>query len=135
MKRLIRRMALELKRQGGVTLLETVVGVGILGLIGVAFMLALSVGQDSSRLLQQQVTGENLVRAQLEDIRNQPYAASYNVSVTLPEGYTIAIDTDDNWCAPEPCVADGNIQKNTVTVYRDGKTLVKIEDLKTNRGP
>ena len=118
--------------EGGFTLLEMLVAVAILGLVGVGIMAALGTGFRSQDITREQVRAENLVRGALEEIRNQTYLASYTLTVPVPSGYSIAVDTQPYCLAPD-CQSDDNIQKNTVTVSRDGKHLVTIEDLKTRR--
>ena len=130
--------------QGGFGLLEMLVAVGILAMVGVAFMAALGTGYQSQDLTRERVTGENLARAALEKIRSLPYEdtaipSPYEddlLTVPTPVGYSISVTTED-FCAPEPgClpVTDFNIQKNTVTVSRGGKMVVSVEDLKARRG-
>jgi len=125
--------------QGGLTLVETLVALGILGFIGVGFMTALSTGFRSEAIKEEQVLGHNLVRAALEEIRSQDYLDSaspspYTITVPLPAGYSISVDTQDFcWPPPDPCTPDGNLQKNTATVSRDGDIVVTVEDLKARR--
>ena len=121
-----------LRGQRGFTLIETLIALGILAFIGAAYLSALHTGFRSYDITREHVMAENLVRAQLEDIHYQPYQDSYVVTVPLPREYSITIDTQP-YCWPEPCTPDGNIQKNTVTVSRGGKSLLTVADLKTRR--
>ena len=50
----------------GISLLETVVALGILGLVGVAFMGALTTTFTATEISEKKVTAENLIRTQLE---------------------------------------------------------------------
>lgn len=123
--------------QGGLTLVEVIVAMAILGFVGVGFMTALGTGFRSQGIKEEQVIGHNLVRAALEEIRSQDYLNSaspspYTLTTPLPNGYSIAVVTED-FCWPEPCTPDGNLQKNTATVFRDGDIVVSIEDLKSRR--
>ena len=127
-----KRAVARLVGQRGFSLLEVIVALGILGFIGVAFMSALGSAVQSQGIVKENVRGENLVRAQLEDIRNQTYLASYTSTLSLPPDYSISIDTQP-YCTPEPCTSDDNIQKNTVKVSLGGKLLVSVEDLKARR--
>ena len=108
------------------------VALGLLGIIGAGFMLALQSGYRAQNISEEQIVAQNVVRAQLEDIRNQAYLASYTVSVPVPLGYSVTIDTA-LYCAPEPCTPDDNLQKNTVKASRDTKALVAVSDLKMRR--
>ena len=129
-----RKVAAWLRDQRGFNLIEVMVAVGILGLIGSAFMVALQTGTRTQDTVQSQVRAQNLVRAVLEDIRFQPYLDSYTVSVPLSSGYSITIDIQP-FCnpPPDPCTSDNNIQKNTVAVSKLGKGIVFIEDLKVRK--
>ena len=117
------------------------VAVGILAMVGVAFMAALGTGYQSQDLTRERVTGENLARAALEKIRSLPYEdtaipSPYEddlLTVPTPVGYSISVTTE-YFCAPEPCDFDDYLQKNTVTVSRGGKPVVTVEDLKAKRG-
>ena len=121
-----------LSGERGFTLIEILVGLGILGAISVAFMAGLGSIFRAQDINREQVAAQNLVRAQLEDIRNQAYLDSYSVGVPLLSGYSIAIDTQP-FCAPEPCTSDNNVQENSVTVSRNGSAVVTVTDLKTRR--
>lgn len=118
--------------QRGIALVEVLVALGILGFIGVAFMSALGTGFRAQSIKDEQVIGNNLVRATLEEIRSLPYADSYTATTPMPSGYSIAIVTDP-FCQPEPCSPDNNLQKNTATVFRGGGVVVSVNDLKSRR--
>lgn len=102
-------------------------------------MSALGTGYRAQDINRQQVRAQNLARAALEEIRFLPYQNSatpspYIITVLIPVGYSISVETQD-FCLPppDPCTPDGNIQKNTVKVFRGEKGLVTIEDLKAQR--
>lgn len=116
----------------GLSMIELLVGLGILAAIGVAMMSGLATAFRSQDITREQLRAENLARAQLESIRNQPYLDTYAVSVPLPAGYSITINTQP-FCTPQPCIPDNKIQQNTVTVFRGGKSLRTVSDLKTRR--
>ncbi len=145
-----------LRAQQGIGMLETLAALGILGFVGVSFMTALSASFKSTEITDEQVTAENLVRTQLEYIRDQDYCipdptptpyiippgtcGTYDVpppGVSPPSSYTITLEIAD-YCdgqGPEPggCYSVQEIQKLTARVSHDGKLVTKIEDLKTNR--
>ncbi len=144
-----------LRGGNGIGLLETLVALGVLGFIGVAFMTALGVGFKSTQISEEQVTAENLARTQLEYIRDQGYCippstpyiipqdggcGTYDVpppGLTPPSPYTITFEIAE-YCdglGPEPggCYNVEEIQKLTAMVFHDGGLVTKIEDLKTNR--
>ena len=130
--------------QDGLTLMEMLVSMAILGVIGVGFMSGMTTAFRARDISRERVTAENLARNQLEYIRYVAYdALDYGAevpppSITVPAGYSITVTTTD-YCDGtgepgfEPCYDPANIQKNTVKVSRDGRTLVTVEDLKTRR--
>jgi len=146
----------QLNRQHGVSMLEIMVAMAILGVAGVALLLGMNTAFRSQDISQEQVRGENLARSQLEYIREQAYftppsvpylippgndPGAYTVPppvVVIPSDYSITVTTDQ-YCDGvgdggfAPCYDPAEIQKNTVRVFRNGKGLVVVEDLKTNR--
>ena len=120
------------RREPGFSLIEMLIALGVMGIIGVGFSLALQGALRAQDLTKERVTSENLVRAQLEEIRNQGFLASYTSTVPWPSGYSISITTED-YCVGVACIPDGNLQKNTVRVIRGTQTLVTVGDLKSKR--
>ena len=75
------------------------------------------------------MAAESLAKAQMEDIKAQDYAASYS-GITVPSdlaarGYDIALSEED--------IQSGQLQKVTVTVTRNGDTVLTLVDYKMNR--
>ncbi|MCH8919194.1 MAG: hypothetical protein IIA23_00600 [Chloroflexi bacterium] len=123
---LTRRM---LDGQEGVGLVEVLVAVAILGVTLVALLTAISTGSLGVATTEERVTAENLARSQLEYTKSQaflPAPASY-ATVTPPTGYTVSADAVS---IPEGASA---IQKITVTITRNGETLLTVEDYKVDR--
>ena len=115
--------------QEGVGLVETLVAVAILGVTLVVLLAAISTGSTGVATTEERVTAENLARSQLEYTKSQPYStapASY-ATVTPPAGYAVSADATS---IPE---GDSSVQKITVTVARDGDTLLTVEDYKVDR--
>ena len=131
-------------------MIETLVGVAILGVVGSVFVSAVGTGLGAVDRMDAQVTAQNLVRTQLESIRSEawflppsvPYSIppgndpdAYQVpapGVTLPTGYTMTVEIapfcDDSGCRPIE-----EIQQITAKVFRDGRFVSKISDLKVLR--
>ena len=65
------------KGQRGVSLLETIIAIGILGMIGTVFTSGLTHSFRETDRTDQQVTGESLVRSQLEYIPHISHMAEY----------------------------------------------------------
>lgn len=146
-----------LRGQRGLTLLEVIVGLAILGAVGVAFMSGLTGAFRAEDITQEHVKAENLARAQLEYIRycayyippsvpytlpsgsppcTPPVSSPYTVpppGASIPSGYSITVTVGQYCDATPTCYDISQIQKNTVRVLRDGKGLTTVEDLKTNQ--
>jgi len=77
--------------QRGISLIETVVAIGILAAIGVVFLSALFSTSRGTGLHEQRVTALNLAQSQLELIRQAAYdnVTPYydNVTLATPPGY------------------------------------------------
>jgi len=115
--------------QAGVGLVETLIAVAILGVTLVALLAAISAGSRGVAITEERVTAENLARSQLEYAKSEPYLtapASY-ATVTPPADYTVSAE------ATSIPGGDSSIQKITVTVMRDGVTLLTVEDYKVYR--
>ena len=149
---------IRLHRQHGVSMLEIMVAVGILGVAGVALLLGMNTAFRSQDISREQVRGENLARAQLEYIRFVDYDSNYSDGCTLnaipvpvcvpppdaliPSDYSITVTTSD-YCdglgpdglpgGDSDCYPSAEIQKNAVSVFRNGKGLIVVEDLRTKR--
>lgn len=127
----------------GLGLVESLVAVAILGIAITAFITSLSTGTIAAREGDQGATAQSLACAQLEYTKNYPYNAAattypyaytydktYNPNpITLPAGYDISVVVSS---IPE---AGGNtdIQKVTVTISRDGVSVLTVADYKVKR--
>lgn len=118
------------KKQGGFGLVESLVAVAILGTTVFMLLGSLSTGSVSVGILQQEITAENIGRAQLEYTRSLPYVpapSSYQIVDYVPSGYSVTAESS------AVSGRDNNIQKITVTVYREGRRMYTIEGFKVNR--
>jgi len=128
----------------GLGLVESVVAVAILGVVVVAFALALSAGSIAAREAKQEAVAQSLARAQLEYVKCYPYNPeattypkvdiydeTYNPNpVTRPEGYEIS----SVGVASVPGTGgDTDIQKITVTISLDGEEILEVSAYKVKR--
>jgi len=132
--RLLRILRIFTSRESGVTLIEAVVALAILGTIGVTFLSGLATTSKAAFIADEQATAESLAQSQMEWVKNAGY--SYNAtaysSAPIPGSkdyinYSVTI-------AAEPLHnPDGGIQKITVTVKRSDEGVIKLEGYKVDR--
>jgi type II secretory pathway pseudopilin PulG len=114
----------------GVGLVETLIAVGILGLALTVLLAAVSTGSLAVSRTEERVAAENLVRSQLEYTKSQGFLAppaSYATVTPSPGGYGVAVEAAS---IPD---TNSSIEKITVTVSRDGRELLVVEDYKVDR--
>jgi type II secretory pathway pseudopilin PulG len=116
-----------MKGERGTSLLETVLALALLGIIGVAFLSALSTTSSARLIADEQASGRILAESQMEDIRQQEYAFSYEPPPITDEfaGYSTQVTVDN--------MRNGNIQKITILVRHRSKDITTLECYKANR--
>ena len=130
MNQLAKRITNLIRGQRGESLIETLVGVGILGAIGVCLLTSLTTGMNAVGIVDEQSTAQHLAQVQLEDTKSHSYIvapATYPTTVTPPDSYSVSVEAQ-----PLPGAGD-DIQKIVVTVSREGRALLIAEDFKVNR--
>lgn len=117
----------DMKSERGSSLIETVVALALLGIIGVSFPGALAATSNTRVIADEHTTARILAESQMEGIRKQAYAFSYNATPVPGEypGYTAVIDVDN--------LRNGNIQKITVTVSHHDREIETLESYKVSR--
>ena len=115
--------------ENGLTLVEALVTVAIVGVAFVAFAVALATGSLAVREGDQEVAVQSLARTQMEYIKDYPYdsGATTYPTVNTTDNYSISVAVTST---PD---ADSNIQKVTANISRDGQVLLTVEDYKVNR--
>ena len=118
-----------LREERGMTLVEALMTIAIIGVVLVTFATGMSSGAIAVRENDQEVTVQSLARTQMEYIKGYPYdsGASTYPTVSTPAGYSISVAVT---ATPD---ADSNIQKVTANISRDGQLLLTVEDYKVNR--
>jgi type II secretory pathway pseudopilin PulG len=113
----------------GVSLVETLVAVAILGTALVVFMAGLSTGVLATGRADRLSTAHELARSQMENTKAQSYVIAPHTypSVPAPSGYAVtseATDADNG---------DASVQLITVEVTKAGELLFTLEGLKVER--
>ena len=119
------------KNQTGMTLIETIVAIAILGAISVVFLGGLVVSSKGTLEADEQSTAESVARCQMEWVRGLTYvdnATQYTPAVLDNfddyEGYSANVSA-------EPLNSpDDGIQKITITVLHNGKRVMSLEGYK-----
>lgn len=113
----------------GMTLIEVLISIAILGLVAVAFLPALAIFYDRTALIDERITAEQLAKSQLEDVSDQDYNPAGYQKLADTSGYYIDLSA-----VPAHGGADDGIQKITVTVYKgsdsSGRSLLTLEGYK-----
>ncbi len=122
----------------GVTLIETLVALALIGIISVAFLSGLATAAKATFIADEQATAESLARSQIEDIKNQGYI-DYDepdheeyAEIETPDNSNYDIEIDAIPINPETGQAQG-IQKIRVTVKRGDKTVLTVDAYKVDR--
>ena len=132
---LLFRVAKRLKgNETGVTLIETLVALAILGLIAVAFLSGLATAAQATFLADERATAESLARSQMEYVKSQPYidyeetGHEEYLEMTL-DGYSAPISVES---LPDPNNGGtlDDIQKITVTVEHNDNQVFTLEGYK-----
>lgn len=115
--------------QGGVLLLETLVGIAVISTTVLAGLVALSTASVASQQVQEDTRSAVVAVSQIELIRTLPYQATGNsyATVTPPTGYAVS-----NTTAAYPG-GNPNIQNVTVTVMNNGEVAQQQTIVKINR--
>jgi len=115
-------------REQGLTLIETLGAIAVLGVVVSAFLNGLSTSSKAAMVADEQATAESLAISQMEWVKKADYATTYNGTAVPSDsdytGYTVDITAT---------TLDDGIQKITVTVERNDKTLTSLEGYKVNR--
>jgi type II secretory pathway pseudopilin PulG len=123
------RSRVQLHRQQGIGLVETLVAVAILGTSVVAFVISLSAGSLTANELNRETIAQGLAQTQMEFTKNTafvPGAATYP-ALPFPATYSVSVNVSN---VPG---TDINIQKITVTVQKDSESILTISDYKVKR--
>jgi prepilin-type N-terminal cleavage/methylation domain-containing protein len=130
----IRKSGLLASSEFGVTLVETLVALAILGVVAVTFLNGLIISSKAVSIADEQAVAGSLARNQMEWLKtvDYVYGATEYSPAPMPDGkdyinYLVTI-------AVEPLhIPDMGIQRVIVTVKRSGEAVVRLEGYKVDR--
>lgn len=126
--------------EAGISLIETLVALAILGIVAVIFVIGLSTVFTGVTISQERVTAESLAKSQLEYIKAQDFIAveDYNPEdpalryqlIDIPQdladrGYDIAITPPEIVVVPGGW---GEVQRVAVVISRNGEDILTISE-------
>ena len=113
----------------GMTMLEGLVAIGILGGVLMTMIFAMSGGALAVKENGQELTVQNLARNQMEYIKSYPYTVNATTypKISAPPGYSISVGVKT---VPN---TNNNIQKVTANISRNSVLLMTISDYKVKR--
>ncbi len=122
------------RRESGLTFMEAVIALAILGAVSVSFLHGLTTASKSVFITDEHSTAESLAQSQMEWVKDAIY--SYNAttyaSAPIPDGkdyqhYSAVI------MAEALHTPDDGIQKVIVSIRHDSQVLVYLEGYKVDR--
>ncbi len=119
-----------MRSESGMSLIETLVALALLGTIGVGFLSSMGTATKATIVADEQVTAESLARSEIEYIKTSNYQSSYLIDP--------ALDIPSGWSISDPAVEalhdpDDGIQKVVISVQRNGKDKFSATIYKTDR--
>ena len=116
-----------MKSEKGVSLIETMVALAILGIIAAVFLGALATSSSSRAIADERASAKILAESQMENIKKQEYKFSYD-AIPIPDEYTsyaaeVTVDP----------IRNSQIQKITITIRHQNQDVTSLESYKVNR--
>jgi prepilin-type N-terminal cleavage/methylation domain-containing protein len=145
-----------MRSEKGFSLLEVILAMAIIGIVGVALLLALGGASRSISISDEQATAQSLTRTELEYIKSQDFA---DLPTSTPWSYELPLDNHPSWDEDHSLPAgyeeagysiivvgdaididgdstpDNDALKMTISVYHHDKPqpIVTVEDYKVDR--
>ncbi len=124
--------------QQGMTLLETLVALAIMGAVAVTFLTALAMTSQAAIISQERVSAESLAQSQTEYVKtlayddtNNPPQYDVDPALEIPAGYSVQVNAERIDIDPDSSGDDG-LQKITVAISREGTLLFTVVSYKRN---
>jgi len=122
------------RRELGITFLETVIALAILGAVSVSFLNGLTSASKAVFIVDKKTTAESIAQSQMEWVKNASYsynATSYS-AVPIPDGKDYLQYSSVVSAEPVHTPDDG-LQKITVSIQRSGKGVYFLQGYKVDR--
>jgi len=113
-----------MKSEKGFSLIEVLISLALIGIIAVAFLSSLATASNVTLTTDVNETAKNLAEMQMEYIKGQGYASSYTPA-SIPSDYANYVATIN-----AESLQNSNIQRITVTIQHQGKTVMQLEGYK-----
>jgi len=133
------RMTLKFHRKGesGFSLIEVVIALGILALVAVIFLVAMSTSSRATIISQERVTSDSLAKSEMEYIKSLEYDATSNPlsypvdpGIDIPTGYAINVSAQRLNPDADGTEDDDGLQQITVTITNNGVTVSTLTGYK-----
>ena len=115
-----------IRSEKGITLIETIVAMALLGIIGVSFLSGLATTSTARTTADEQVSAKALAESIIVDIKKGPYTANY--TPTIPDefaGYTANVTIEN----PK----NDHLKEITVTISHHNHDVLKLQTCKVKR--
>ncbi len=122
------------RRESGITFMETVIALAILGTVSVCFLHGLTTASKSVFITDEHSTAESLAQSQMAWVKDASYsynATSYSAA-PIPGGKDYRQYSATVLAEPLHTPDDG-LQKITITIERSGKGIFNLAGYKVNR--
>jgi len=122
------------RQKEGITFLETVIALAILGVVSVSFLNGLTTASKSVFITDEHSTAESLAESQMEWVKNSVYLYDTTTYSTapIPDGKDF-FQYSANVLASPLHTPDDGIQKITVIIKRSGNNVFSLEGYKVDR--
>lgn len=115
-----------MRSEKGISLLETILALAILGIISASFLGGTATTSTARVTADERASGKILAESLMEDIKKLDYATSYNITVPHEfAGFTANITVQN--------IKNNNIQQIFITTQRRNREILTLESYKVNR--
>ena len=123
-----------MRNQEGLTLIEVLISLALLGIIAAGILGALGTSSKATVTNDVQTTAQNLAEGQMEYVQNQPYSVEdppeYALISSIPAGYSVSCTSIVLDPEGDGSDDDDGLQKIVVAVDFGGVTAATVEAYK-----